>query len=106
MWEYPYPSLSGRWQVSSNGGTRGEWLQGGRAIVYRAPDQRLVRVDVEAIGESFQIGEANAIFAKRAVPDVGVLAPDGKRLLVAVPQGGSALTLHLVTDWRSLLEKR
>jgi len=32
------------------------------------------------------------------------LAPDGRRLLVAVPQGGVALELHLVTDWRHKIE--
>ncbi len=106
VYVYPYPSLQGRWQVSSDGGSHGEWLPGGRAILYRAPDQRLLKVDVQAIGESFQIGEAKTIFGKRAVPNVGEPAHDGKRLLVAVPQGGSSLTLHLVTDWRSLLAGR
>ena len=43
-----------------------------------------------------------------------VLAPFGgaladrlsKRMLLVVPQGGSALKLHMVTDWRSLLDER
>ena len=106
VYVYPYPSLQGRWQVSSEGGRGGEWLPGGRAILYGALDQRLMKVDVEPNGESFQIGEATTIFGKRTVAGVGALAPDGKRLLVAVPQGGSALTLHLVTDWRALLAGR
>ncbi len=103
---YPYPSLSGRWQVSSDGGRRGEWLPGGRAILYLSLDERLIKVDVEALGATFQIGEATTLFGKRAVPGVGGLAPDGKRLLLAVPQGGSELKLRLVTDWRLLLAGR
>jgi hypothetical protein len=49
---------------------------------------------------------SKTIFGGRAIPGAGAIAPDGKRLLVAVPQGGSALKLHLVTDWRSLLDGR
>ncbi|HXV12974.1 MAG TPA: protein kinase, partial [Candidatus Krumholzibacteria bacterium] len=45
VYVYRYPSLSGRWQVSSDGGVNGEWLPNGRAILYRAPDQRLIQVD-------------------------------------------------------------
>ena len=103
---YPYPSLVGRWQVSTDGGRRGEWLPDGRAILYRSLDDHLVKVDVEAIGTGFQTGEATTIFGKRSVPDLSRLAPDGKRVLVVMPQGGSELKLHLVTDWRLLLAGR
>ncbi len=106
VYVYPYPSLSSRWQVSLEGGRRGQWLPSGKAILYRSLDERLVRVDVEAVGATLQIGEATTIFGKRAVPQIGGLAPDGKRMLLVVPQGGSALKLHMVTDWRSLLDER
>ena len=106
VYVYPYPSLSGRWQVSLQGGRRAEWLPDGSAILYRSLDERLVRVNVEAAGASLQIGEAKTIFGSRAIPGVGRLAPDGKRMLLVVPQGGSALKLHLVTDWRALLAGR
>jgi serine/threonine protein kinase/Tol biopolymer transport system component len=106
VYAYPYPSLSGRWQVSSEGGRGGHWLPGGRAILYTTLDERLVRVDVDGSGESLRVGEGKTIFGGRAIPGAGAIAPDGKRLLVAVPQGGSALKLHLVTDWRSLLDGR
>jgi len=100
----PYPSLSGRWQVSSQGGSEPEWLPDGRGILYAAPDGRVMRVDVDGRGGSLVVGAATPIFGGRAIPGPGVLAPDGTRLLVIVPQGGSAgMTLDLVTDWRRLL---
>jgi hypothetical protein len=34
---------------------------------------------------------------------VADLAADGRRLLVAVPQGGSSLQLHVITDWRIMI---
>lgn len=64
VYAYPYPSLSGRWQVSTAGGRDRVFLPGGRAF-----------------------------------PGMGGIAPDGKRVLVAVPQGGTVLK-----HWQSLLE--
>jgi len=40
----------------------------------------------------------------RTIEGPAALAPDGRRLLVAVPQGGVALELHLITDWRHKIE--
>jgi len=103
----PYPSLSGRWQVSSRGGSGPEWLPDGRGILYGAPDGRVMRVDVDGRDGSLVIGAATPVFGGRAVPGQAMLAPDGTRLLAIVPQGGGAgMTLDLVTDWRRLLNAR
>ena len=106
VYVYPYPSLSGRWQVSSEGGRSGSWLPGGRTILYATLDRRLVRVDVDGSGESFRVGEEKTVFGGHTIPGLGGPAPDGKRVLLAVPQGGSSLELHLVTHWQSLLDGR
>jgi hypothetical protein len=63
-----------------------------------------MRVDVDGRGGSLVVGAATPIFGGQAVPGLATLAPDGKRLLVIVPQGRRAgMTLDLVTDWRRLL---
>jgi Tol biopolymer transport system component/predicted Ser/Thr protein kinase len=104
VYVYPYPSLASRWQVSSEGAEGAEWLADGRAIIYRTPDHRLMKVDLDASGSSLRIGEARKIFGGRTIEGPAALAPDGRRLLVAVPQAGRTLELHLVTDWRIKIE--
>ena len=43
----PYPNVnSGRWPVSTNGGTRPRWTQRGRKLIYVSPTGALMGVDV------------------------------------------------------------
>jgi DNA-binding beta-propeller fold protein YncE len=46
------------------------------------------------------------VFGGRSLPGPADVAPDGKRLLVSVPEGGGNTTLRLVTDWRALVKAR
>ncbi|HEX6792045.1 MAG TPA: hypothetical protein VF247_12100, partial [Candidatus Krumholzibacteria bacterium] len=98
-----YPTLDGRWQISSDGGTNPKWLPDGRGILYTTADRHIARVDVDARGEGLIVGNTTRIFAGKPVEGPWLIAPDGKRLLVLVPQGsGAAVSLNLVTDWRQL----
>jgi hypothetical protein len=63
-----------------------------------------MKIELDASGPSLRVGEARPIFGGRTIEGPAALAPDGRRLLVAVPQGGGALELYLVTDWRSKIE--
>jgi Tol biopolymer transport system component len=100
-----FPSLAGRWQVSSQGGRSPAWLPDGRGILYATDDRHIVRVDVEGRGEGLLVGGSARIFGGKPVPGAWLVAPDGKRLLVFVPQGGAGtMSLNLVTDWRRLLD--
>jgi Tol biopolymer transport system component len=101
-----YPSLEGRWQLSSQGGHNPQWHPDGRSVIYRTPDSHVVRVAVDARGDGLVIGGSTTIFGGKALPGIFDLSPDG-RLLVFVPQGtGSAQGLNLVTDWRGLVDER
>jgi Tol biopolymer transport system component len=100
-----FPSLAGRWQVSSQGGRSPAWLPDGRGILYATEDQHIVRVDVDGRGEGLLVGGSARIFGGKPVSGVWLVAPDGKRLMVFVPQGGTGtMSLNLVTDWRHLLD--
>ena len=51
IWVRPFPAVtSGRWPVTSDGGTRPQWTSAGRQVVYVAPSGALMSVGVEASG--------------------------------------------------------
>ena len=99
-----YPSLSGRWQVSSQGGSGPQWMHDGRSILYQTDDGHIMRVDIDARGEGLAIGSTAQVFGRKTVSGPWALAPDGKRILVIVPQSTrAAQSLNLVTDWHQLI---
>jgi dipeptidyl aminopeptidase/acylaminoacyl peptidase len=109
LYVVPFPGHGGKWQVSSSGANRAFWLGDGRAIAYRQPaDGKFFAVDFNVRGGNVDIGPPRALFGGRPVPTETVRpAPDGKRLLLAVPVGGEApYTLTLVNGWSSMLEPR
>jgi eukaryotic-like serine/threonine-protein kinase len=100
-----FPSLAGRWQVTAQGGGGPQWLPDGRGILYATEDQHIKRVDVDGRGEGLLVGGTTTIFGGKSVAGQWIVAPEGKRLLVFVSQGGSAtMSLNLVTDWHQLLD--
>jgi Tol biopolymer transport system component/tRNA A-37 threonylcarbamoyl transferase component Bud32 len=102
-----FPSLEGRWQVSAQGGDSPAWLPDGRGILYETPDHHIARVDVDGRGEGLIIGSTTTIFGGKGVSAPWIIAPDGKRLLVLVPQGNNAtMSLNLVTDWHPIFDAR
>jgi len=52
-------------------------------------------------GSGWCWGAPETVFGGRSFPGPADVAPDGKRLLVSVPEGGGNTTLRLVTDWRA-----
>ena len=70
-------------------------------------DNRLVRVAIDTRGDGLVVGAQTPLFGGKPLPGSWLLAPDGKRLLVAVAQGsGAALSLNFVSDWRQLTAAR
>jgi hypothetical protein len=103
----PYPSLSGRWQISSKGGGPSEWLPDGSGVLYSTPDGRLLHVALDTRGDGIVVGAERPLFGGKPLPGPWLIAPDGRRLLVAVPVGrNSTLALNFVSDWRSLIAAR
>jgi serine/threonine-protein kinase len=84
----PYPDIAaGRWQVSTNGGTRPLWARNGRELFYVAPDSGLMALSVEA-GQSWIARGPVRLFTSTDL-NVPILAgltydvsPDARRFLV------------------------
>jgi serine/threonine-protein kinase len=59
----PFPAVeSGRWQVSSGGGSRPLWAPNGRELFYLDGSQRLMAIPVES-GAMFAMGKPTLLFA-------------------------------------------
>jgi Tol biopolymer transport system component len=103
LYAYTYPDAGGKWQISTGGATAFQWLPDGSGLIYSTPEQSLVRVVISTSATGLRIGAAEELFGGRYAElgaSVWTLAPDGKRLLIAVPlESLTAPTLTLVTNW-------
>ena len=111
----PFPDVdAGRWQISTNGGTRPLWGPDGRELFYLAADNRLMAVPVET-GENFTPGTPERLLDKAFY--VGPpgrtydIAPDGERFLMIQnlqsDEGTSGPTsITIVLNWFEELKQR
>lgn len=81
----PYPSLAGKWQVSTRGGNQAVWSRDGRTLYYRGGGQ-LVAVELTP-GATFQLSAPRALFEDvyetKGITHIGYdIAPDGRFLFV------------------------
>ena len=98
----PFPAPSRKWQVSMAGGEKPHWRNDGKEIIYLAPDNKLMTVEVNPTAADFQVGRATALFAiqPQRPGNVFDMSPDARRFLVntsIVEQNAQPLTL--VVPW-------
>jgi Tol biopolymer transport system component len=98
-----YPESGGKWQISAAGGIEPRWRPDGRELYYRAPDQKIMAVD---IGEKdgFQAGIPKPLFAGRfetgIARDKYLPSPDGQKFLVVGVLGRESITpITVVMNW-------
>src|SRR5262249_8113298 len=105
----PLQDSSGKWQISSGGGSYPRWRRDGREVFYIAPDKTLVAVEVQPGLSAFESGVPKPLFRTQSrSTDAGSpygVAADGQRFLIntIVPEEGSAITI--VQNWTSGLKK-
>jgi len=110
----PFPDVnSGRWQVSSGGGSEPLWARSGRELFYRGPDDAVMGATVES-GAGFKTGrpvrlvEGDRYYAgltSGAAPGRTYdVSPDGKRFLMVkdagtADQSGAPPSIVVVQHW-------
>lgn len=112
----PYPEVnSGRWQVSTDGGTRPLWARTGPELFYVAPSGAIMRLGVERAA-SWSATTPAPLIKDGYVTSPGWtngraydIAPDGHRFLV-IKQGGAGQTvvppsLIVVQNWVEELKR-
>jgi eukaryotic-like serine/threonine-protein kinase len=98
----PFPGPGGKWQISTAGGRAPLWTRGGREIVYQAPGDEIMAVEVKST-PTFQAGVPKALFKANLRQPPGAqfdVTPDGERFLVNLRPGDQmADPVTLVQNW-------
>jgi len=116
----PFPNVeSGRWQISTNGGTRPLWARSGRELFYLDRMGPLMLVTVQATDTTFRAGNPVKLFDTRYF-GIGSgnsgrtydVSPDGQRFLmiketVPTDQGSTAQAAGMVVvlNWIEELKR-
>ena len=102
-----FPGPGGKWQISAAGGTDPQWRADGRELYYRAPDQKVMAIDIQA-GNGITAGTPQPLFPGRF--DSGLArnrylpTADGKRFLTVAPLGRESMTpTTVVLNWNAEL---
>lgn len=104
----PFPRATGKWQVSNGGGNDPSWRADGKELIYRAPDQRLMSVEIRA-GDDFQASVPRPLFVARVqvagtVRNRYIATADAQRfLLVATPGRDTMVPTTVVLNWSAEL---
>jgi hypothetical protein len=112
----PFPQVdSGRWQVSTAGGSRPAWARSGRELFYLDASNTLTAVPVQTSGSTFSAAKPAKVFdAKYSIPypprqyDVSA---DGKRFLMlkdsaAGGPNATPVSMIVVEHWFEELKQR
>jgi Tol biopolymer transport system component len=104
----PFPEISGKWQITTSGGTYARWSHNGTELFYVAPDNKLMAAAVNGKGASFETGAVKPLFevqAARATFSYDVSA-DGQRFLInSAPEQAAPAPITVVLNWIAGLKK-
>ena len=101
-----FPTLTGKWQVSTEGGSQPRWQRDGKELFYVAADRKLMSVAIP-VGATFETGSPRALFETTLVGSqrqAYAVAADGQRFLMNVPLGDASAPLTVVLNWPALLK--
>jgi serine/threonine protein kinase len=106
--------VTGKWQVSTAGGSQPRWRGDGRELFYLAPDRKLMAVEVKATAQSFERGTPQALYESRNDIQAGgatnwgyIPTTDGRRFLTITASGerNDQAPLTVVVNWLAGVKK-
>jgi len=104
---------SGKFQISSQGGSQPRWRRDGKYLYYVASDGKLMEVEVKT-APRFEHGIPQPLFQTRVLTSLQLLrhyfrysvSPDGKRFLVlALQTETTSLPITVVLNWTAGLKR-
>jgi Tol biopolymer transport system component len=109
----PYPDAStGRWQISTDGGTAPVWARTGRELFYLDESNTLMAVPVQTSGPQFSSGRPVRMFDTKYSGNFYSydVTPDGRRFLMMKesPAGGQnePRSMVVVLNWFEEVRRR
>jgi serine/threonine protein kinase/Tol biopolymer transport system component len=105
-----FPQHTGKWEISTAGGTEPMWRRDGKELYYLTPDEKLMAVDVNTTAAAFQAGIPKELFQAQLVPlsywrNIYVPSPDGQRFLMITPASQEKpRPITVVVNWPALLK--
>jgi hypothetical protein len=97
-----FPTVSGKRQISTIGGTQPRWRADGKELFYLSADRRLMSVEIKE-GERFEEGETKPLFATQSRYTGNVaydISADGKSFLInTMISNEESLPLAVVLNW-------
>ncbi len=105
----PFPQPTGKWQISTGGGTQPRWRKDGKEIYYLSSDNKVVAVKVSAGKSGLEIGEATPLFQAQINPGAWESydpSADGQRFLINTGSAQKVLSpITLVLNWTETLAR-
>jgi Tol biopolymer transport system component len=104
----PFRREGERVRVSTAGGGQPKWQRDGRALFFTTPANRLMVAAVRPAGDRVDVSLPTELFAINGLQGTGYddysPSADGQRFLVKLPVQEQSSTLHVVTNWTSLVK--
>jgi Tol biopolymer transport system component len=100
----PFPSQTGKWQVSAAGGNQPRWRKDGREIYYIAPDGKMMAASVELSANNAKVSAPVALFQTRIVNVSHAytqydVTGDGQRFLINSRFDPGAEPIFVYANW-------
>jgi eukaryotic-like serine/threonine-protein kinase len=106
----PFPAAAGKWQVSTDGGEQPRWRRDGKELFYLSADHKLMAVEVNTEGPTFEHHAPNALFVTRVggidTPgDYYAVTADGQRFLLNdLVEEAAHTPITVVVNWTADLK--
>jgi Tol biopolymer transport system component/predicted Ser/Thr protein kinase len=104
-----FPRPERKIPVSINGGDYPLWSRDGKELYYVSPDQKLMAVEMKAVGNTLQPGTAKILFTVRQPGRTGGFAydvsKDGRFLIPTLVEKAESTPISVVVNWAAGLKK-
>jgi eukaryotic-like serine/threonine-protein kinase len=103
-----FPQASGKWQVSTSGGSQPRWGHDGKTLMYMSIDRTLMEAPIAVKGDVIDIGAVHPYVRTNAITlrwgGAYDLARDG-RVLVNSTLGEDTRNINMVVNWTAGIRK-
>ncbi|HSE24523.1 MAG TPA: protein kinase [Pyrinomonadaceae bacterium] len=106
-----FPPTAGKWQISTSGGEQPRWRRNGKELFYISSDRKLMSVEVNTDGSTFEHRTPTVLFGTRVggidTPgDYYAVTADGERFILNNLVAEAAYTpITVVLNWTAELKR-